>query len=176
MTSKPHSTVPETTSAQVERFLAKYTPAIALSARRMRRRMRRRMPGGFEFVYDNYNFLVFGYGPTGFPSDAVVSLALAPAWVSLCFLKGATLPDPKKLLRGGGKVVRSIRLTDPAHLDDPDVESFLALAIGAAEPPFPGSGAPRTVIRSVSDKQRPRRPSRGEGSDRDGKSSVQRRA
>ena len=26
--------------------------------------MRKRIPGGVEFVYDNYNGLVLGYGPT----------------------------------------------------------------------------------------------------------------
>lgn len=89
-----------------------------------------------------------------------MSLALAPSWVSLCFLKGARLPDPKRLLRGTGKVVRTIRLTGAAHLDDPDVERFLALAIGGARPAFPGHGLPRTVIRSISAKQRSRRPTR----------------
>jgi hypothetical protein len=54
--------------------------------------------------------------------------------------------------------VRSIRLARPAHLDDPAVDELIAHAIARAQSPFPGSGAPRTVIRSVSEKQRPRRP------------------
>ena len=120
--------------------------------------MRKRVPGGYEFVYDNYNALVFGYGPTDRPSDAVLSLAVMPQWVTLCFLKGAKFPDPKKLLRGSGNIVRNIRLQSPAHLDDPDVCGFVKLAIAGAKPRFPAEGgAPKTVIRSISAKQRPRR-------------------
>jgi hypothetical protein len=112
-----------------------------------------------EFVYDNYNALVFGYGPTGRPSEAVLSLALMPRWVTLCFLQGAKLADPKKLLKGSGNIVRNIRLIPPYDLDDSDVQALVDAAIAAAAPPFSGNGAPRTIVKSVSAKQRPRRPS-----------------
>lgn len=140
---------------QVSSFLAKYTPDIEAAARAMRGRMRARVPGGVEFVYDNYNFLVFGYGPNARPSEAVLSLALAPKWVSLCFLKGAALDDPKGLLKGSGNIVRSVRLRDDAHLVDPDLEALIAQALASAA--FPG-GTPTVVIQSISEKQRPRRP------------------
>lgn len=124
-----------------------------------RAKMRKRVPGGTEFVYDNYNALVFGYGPSERPSEAVLSLALMPKWVTLCFLKGAKLADPRKLLKGSGSTVRNVRLSSPAQLDDPYVETLISAAIDAASPGFPGEGRePATVIRSVSAKQRPRRP------------------
>jgi hypothetical protein len=129
------------------------------AAKATRAKMRKRVPGGVEFVYDNYNALVFGYGPSDRPSEAVLSLAMMPQWVTLCFLKGAKMPDPKKMLRGSGNIVRNIRLTSPAHFDDPDVQNFIQLAIDGASPAFPSDGAePRTVIQSISAKQRPRRP------------------
>ena len=102
--------------------------------------MRKRVPGGTEFVYDNYNALVFGYGPTERPSEAVLSLALMPRWVTLCFLKGAKIADPKKLLKGSGNIVRNMHLSSPAHLDDPDVERLIEAAIAAASPGFPADG------------------------------------
>lgn len=152
------STSTTSSAAQIAAFLSKYTPELARSARATRTRMRKVVPGGVEFVYDNYNFLVFGYGPTERVSEAVLSLALAPRWVTLCFLKGAELPDPKKLLQGGGSTVRNIRLMrGPSHLTDRDVLRMIHLAIAAADPPFPG-GKIRTTIKSVSAKQRPRRP------------------
>ena len=121
--------------------------------------MRKRVPGGIEFVYDNYNALVFGYGPTERPSEAILSLAVFPQWVTLCFLQGAKLPDPKKLLKGGGNVVRNLRLSAPSHLDDPDVQRLISEAIRSASPCFPpGSEPPRTIVKSISAKQRPRRP------------------
>jgi hypothetical protein len=143
---------------QIAGFLAKYAPEIVAFASDARKRMRKEVPGGVEFVYDNYNALVFGYGPSERPSEAVLSLALMPRWVTLCFLKGAKLEDPKKLLKGSGNIVRNVRLTAPRDLEDPDVRGFIAAAIDAAAPSFPGGGPPRTVVKSISAKQRPRRP------------------
>ena len=145
---------------QIEGFLSKYTPELIAAGKDARKRMRERISGGTEFVYDNYNALVFGFGPTDRPSDAVLSLALMPRWVTLCFLKGAPLPDPKKLLRGSGNIVRNIRLDSVERLEDPDVRNLITEAIGGASPGFPNVNAPPvTVIKSVSAKQRPRRPS-----------------
>src|SRR5256885_16257563 len=121
-----------TTDEQIAGFLAKYTPEIVAFASDARERMRKEVPGGIEFVYDNYNALVFGYGPTERPSEAVLSLALMPRWVTLCFLQGASISDPKKLLRGSGSTVRNVRLSGPAQLDDPEVERLVSAAIEAA--------------------------------------------
>jgi hypothetical protein len=148
-----------TTEQQIAGFLAKYTPEIVVFATAARKQMRKDVPGGVELVYDNYNALVFGYGPSERPSEAVLSLALMPQWVTLCFLKGAKLSDPKKLLKGSGSTVRNIRLIAPYDLDNSDVQGFIRAAIAAAAPSFPGGGPPRTIVRSVSAKQRPRRPS-----------------
>jgi hypothetical protein len=148
-----------TAAKQIASFLAKYDPKIAADARASRARMRKMVPGGIEFVYDNYNALVFGFGPSDRPSEAVLSLAIMPRWVTLCFPKGAKLRDPKKLLRGGGNIVRNIHLSSPTHLDDRDVRDLIAQAILAAKLSFSGKpGKQRTVIRSISAKQRPRRP------------------
>jgi hypothetical protein len=145
---------------QIEKFLAKYTPEMVAAGKAARARMRKRMPGGVEFVYDNYNALVFGFGPDERPSDAVLSLALMPKWVTLCFLKGAKLADPRKLLRGSGSTVRNVRLRSVADLDDPYISDLIEDSIRAASPGFAGAGTPpRTIIKSVSAKQRPRRPS-----------------
>jgi len=151
--------VAKTTSLQIASFLAKYDPGIAADARASRSRLRKLVPGGVEFIYDNYNALVFGYGPTDRPSEAVLSLAIMPRWVTLCFLKGAGLRDPKKLLGGAGNVVRNIHLSSPRHMDDPDVRDLIDQSIADARPQFSGKpGRQRTVIKSISVKQRPRRP------------------
>jgi hypothetical protein len=42
-------------------------------------------PGAVELVYDNWNGLVIGFGPTERASDAVVSLLMARDHVSLRF-------------------------------------------------------------------------------------------
>lgn len=141
---------------QISQFLAKYSPEMVTAAKSARKTLRSKIPGGTEFIYDNYNALVFGYGPTERPSDAVLSLAMMPGWVTVCFLKGAKFKDPKKILRGSGNVVRNIRLIPPWHLEHPDVLAFIRQAIAEAKPRFAG-GKPVTVVKSVSAKQRPRR-------------------
>jgi hypothetical protein len=147
------------TEKQVTEFLGKYTPEMVSAGKKSRARMRELLPGGVEFVYDNYNALVFGFGPTDRPSEAVLSLALMPKWVTLCFLNGAKLSDPKKILRGSGNIVRNVRLSAPGDLEDPYIRRLIDDSIAAASPAFPADGeAPRTVIKSVSAKQRPRRP------------------
>ena len=61
-------------------------------------------------VYDNYNALAVGFGPTE-SLRPTASIALYPALGDLVLHVGATLDDPKGLL--GGKVaIRSVRLED----------------------------------------------------------------
>ena len=105
-------------AAQLAGFLAKFTPEVAASARAALARMRKRLPGAIELVYDNYNALAIGFGPTERASDAVFSIAVFPRWVSLFFLQSGTeLPDPNGLLKGTGTRVRHIVLESPADLD-----------------------------------------------------------
>jgi hypothetical protein len=143
---------------QLAGFIAKFTPEIGAFIRRARKKMRERLPQALELVYDNYNFFVIGYGPSEKASEAVFSLAAHAKGVSLCFLHGADLPDPKKLLRGSGNVVRNIRLESAATLDRADVRALMKSALERAKTPIDPKGAHRLIIKSVSAKQRPRRP------------------
>ena len=145
-------------AAQFRTFLAKYDPAVAAEVRRALTKLRALVPGAVEMVYDNYNALVIGFGPTGKPSEVVLSLAVFPRWVTLHFLEGAGLPDPHGILRGGGSRVRHIRLHDSKALDDPRIEALIAEAVARSEPPFDPASRQPLVIKSVSAKQRPRRP------------------
>src|SRR5258706_4299641 len=76
---------------QLDSFLAKYDPDVAAFARRALTKMRKLVPGTIEMVYDNYNWLVIGFGPTERPSEAIFSIVLPPGRVSLCLLLGAGL-------------------------------------------------------------------------------------
>ena len=145
-------------SAQLTGFIAKFTPEIAALTRAILAKMRRRLPHAVEMVYDNYNFLVFGFGPTDRASEAIMSIAVYARGVGLCFLHGAKLPDPDKLLHGGGKQVRHIKLATAATLDEPGVQSMIATAIAHAPVPFDPAAPRRLIIKSISAKQRPRRP------------------
>jgi hypothetical protein len=111
-----------------------------------------------ELVYENYNALVIGFGPTERPSEAVLSVAVYPRWVSLFFLQAKKLTDPKKILLGKGTNARHVRLDTPGELNDPDVRSLIAEALRRSEAPFRRTPPNLLIIRSVSAKQRSRLP------------------
>lgn len=119
---------------------------------------RKRLPHAIEIVYDKYNALVCGFGSTEKASDAVFSIAVYPRQVTLFFLHGARLPDPEGMLKGGGKVARHLRLEDAATLDRLEVKAMMAMALKMTDVPFDERTQYRLAIKSVSAKQRPRRP------------------
>ncbi len=126
-----------TSKQQLDSFVAKYSPDVARKAFVW---MRKKFPHATVLVYDNYNALAIG---------------LSPRWTNLFFLRGAALPDPHKLLKGGRKQARSIRLDSvfarppgPGRLIDAE-----AARLGLN----PGAGNGKIAIKSISAKQRPRR-------------------
>lgn len=145
-------------TAQWRSFLAKYHPKTAAEARRALTKMRALVPGATELVYDNYNALVVGFGPSERASEAVVSLAVFPKWVTLCFLQnGPRIPDPEQLLQGSGNVVRHVRLASAEDLDKSAVKRLIREVLRMSEVPIKRSAKGRMLIKSVSAKQRPRR-------------------
>jgi hypothetical protein len=147
-------------AAQLDAFLDKYTPEIAAQARAALRTMRARLPGAQELVYDNYNALAIGFSPTDRTSEAIFSIALFPRWVSLFFLQSGTcLRDPAGLLEGSGNQARHIKLRAPDQLSDPAVEELIAQALELAPASIDPAQPRRLIIKSISAKQRPRRPS-----------------
>ncbi len=144
--------------AQLAAFLAKFTPEIEARASAIIERMRARFPGAVIPVYDNYNALAVGFGPTDRVKHVVFSVAVFPRWVSLFVAGGPRLQDPHGLLSGDGGVVRHIRLAGPETLDDPRVIAIMDQALALADPPIDNAAAGVLVIKSISAKQRPRRP------------------
>jgi hypothetical protein len=145
--------------AQLDGFIDKFTPEVAKVARAALRQMRKLLPGAIELAYDNYNALAIAFSPTERASDAIFSIALYPRWVSLFFAQGAKLKDPSALLKGSGKGIRHIVLEDLALFDDPAVRALMKQALAIANPRLDAKAKNRLVIKSISPKQRPRRPS-----------------
>ncbi len=150
-----------TTSAAAEKqlkgFIGNFDQKNQVVIRATRKALRRRLPAANELVYDNYNFFVIGYSSTERPSDCVVSIAAGANGVGLSFYYGATLPDPQKLLLGSGSQNRFIRLESAATLTRPEVEALIAAALSQAKTPMPPGGKGKLIIRSISEKRRPRR-------------------
>jgi hypothetical protein len=143
--------------ARLGEFVRKFEPERRRLIRAVRKALRKRLPAANELVYDNYNFFVIGYSPTDRPSDAVLSIAAGSSGVGLCFIHGASLPDPKRVLLGSGRQTRFIRIASVEVLARPEVEALVKAAISRSKAPFPAARRGKLVIRSVSAKQRPRR-------------------
>ncbi len=144
--------------AQLETFLERYRPEIAAIGRDAIARLRARLPEAVVLVYDNYNALAVGFAPSEKASQAILSVALYPRWVNFFFLQGHTLDDPDKRLKWSGKVVRHITLASADDLDNPYISALIDQAVTTAKVPLNGTAPGRLVIKSVSAKQRPRRP------------------
>ena len=148
---------PESPSGQLASFIAKFDPPMQRRIKAVRAAVRKRMPTANELVYDNYNFFVIGYSSSERPSDAIVSIVANAKGVSMCFIYGASLPDPDGILQGGGNRTRFVRLPSAATLSEAPVARMLRAAIADADPKLPAKGGGKLIIRLVAPKQRPRR-------------------
>ena len=143
---------------RLDGFIDKFTPEVAALTRALMERMKTRIPGAVIPVYDNYNALAIGFGPSDRVKDVVLSLAVMPRWVTLCFMWGVRLSDPDGMLKGEGSQIRHVRLMTAEALDDPRIDGLIAQALANADRKIDPSDPYRLVIKSVSAKQRARRP------------------
>jgi len=150
-------TAPADAEKQLSSFIDKFEPKNQNLIRALRKALRQRLPSANELAYDNYNFFVIGYGPTERPTDCILSIAAAASGVGLCFIRGASLPDPHKILLGSGKQTRFIRIESAEVLARPEVEALIAAALANSKASPPPKAKRKLIIRSVSAKQKPRR-------------------
>ena len=148
---------PADAEKQLKTFVDKFEPKNQTLIRAVRKALRKRLPTAHELVYDNYNFFVIGYAPTERPTDSILSIAAAANGVGLCFIRGASLPDPHKILLGSGKQTRFIRVESAKVLASPEVEALIRAAVAQSKASVRATGKRKLIIRSVSAKQRPRR-------------------
>jgi hypothetical protein len=144
--------------AQLDRFIDRYAPEVAADAREALAFMRARLPSATQLVYDNYNALVVGFGAGARASDIIFSIALYPRYVTLFFARGVELSDPDGLLEGEGKGVRHVKLRPVSRIESPGVGALIDAAVAIADAPLPDAGGGELIIKSISAKQRPRRP------------------
>jgi hypothetical protein len=171
-TARSNATDPE---EQLRSFIERFDPKHRATIRALRKALRKRFPTATELVYDNYNFLVIGFGASERPSDCFISIAAASNGIGLCFIHGVTLPDPAGILSGSGKQTRFVQLPSADMLEQPELQALLNVAAEQARVALPRRGRGTLVIRSVSAKQRPRRSSQ-KAQSRDPRSQFRKRA
>jgi hypothetical protein len=146
-----------TPQEQLDAFIDKFAADIAATIRRAVALVSARLPGATILVYDNYNALAIAFGASDKRQSIVCSVAGYPRWVSLFLSNGPTLRDPEGLLEGEGSTVRHVKLIGD-RMDSPAVVALIDAAAASVEQSIDPAGEGRLVIKSVSAKQRPRRP------------------
>lgn len=146
-----------TPQEQLDTFIDKFTPDIAATIRRAVAMVSARLPGATILVYDNYNALAIAFGASEKRQSIICSVAGYPRWVSLFLSNGPTLPDPEGLLEGEGNTVRHVKLTGD-RMDSPAVAALIDAAAASVATPIDPAGEGWLVIKSISAKQRARRP------------------
>ena len=147
-----------TAQQQLDGFLKKYSPEMEKLGRAAIAHLRKRLPGAICLAYDNYNALAVGFGHSAKVSSLPLSIALYPKWATLFLMSGASLDDPDCLLEGKGPRIRSIRLSGLAMLKSEPVDRLIAAAILQAGWKLDPNAKGELIIKSISPKQRPRRP------------------
>jgi len=146
-----------TPQEQLDGFIDKFAPDIAATIRRAVAMVSARLPGATILVYDNYNALAIAFGASDKRQSIVCSVAAYPRWVSLFLSNGPALPDPEGLLEGEGSTVRHVKLIDDL-MDSRAVAALIDAAVASVALPIDPASEGRLVIKSISAKQRPRRP------------------
>lgn len=155
--TKPNQLTTDKAEKQLQSFIDKFEPEHRALIRGVRKILQKRLPTANELVWDNYNFFVIAYSATERPSDSIVQIAAAANGVGLAFYRGASLPDPHKILLGSGSQNRFVRIESTETLNRPEVKALINAAEAQAKTPFPKSGGGKVIIRSISAKQKPRR-------------------
>ena len=99
---------------------------MALAVRRLVRAV---LPRVQEIPDTGARVIGYGYGP-GY-RDMVATIILSRGGVKLGLVRGAELPDPRRLLQGKGKVHRYIAFTNMEQVNRPGVKALLRTTYAA---------------------------------------------
>src|SRR5437899_10699872 len=114
--------------AALRKFLRSYDGEIQNLALILRALVLEELGPCYENIYDAYSAVAIGYGTSDRLSDGILHIAVYSKHVNLGFNDGATLDDPKGILRGSGNRIRHITIKTPDDLKRPEVRSYIRRA------------------------------------------------
>lgn len=145
-----------TPETQLKSLIEKFDARNQKLIRSVRSAVRKRLPAANELIYDYGFSLVITYSPSENGIEGIVSISARDEGVSLYFMNGPKLPDPKKLLKGSAKMVRYIPIESASRLKHPDVEALIAATIGLAKIPLPSRGTGKLITKTSGGKKKAR--------------------
>jgi len=144
------------------RFLSVYPTSVAELFLSVRAVVLTCAPTANEIIVDAYSAVATGYTFTERFKEAFCHIAAYTTYVNLGFNRGAELDDPRRILKGTGKLTRHIRIARMEDLHAPHVQRFLDAAIAKAraqaDAPIAEPDEPWSVVTRVdAQKRRPPR-------------------
>lgn len=107
--------------ASLKKFLKPYDPEVRDLALKLRALLLEEMAPCYENIYDAYSAVAIGY-------DNIFHIAVYSKHVNLGFNEGATLDDPKGILKGDGKHIRHVSIESLEDLQRPEILSYIRRA------------------------------------------------
>lgn len=140
--------------AALRTLIAKFASRHMRLISAMRRSLRKRLPTAHEVVYEYRDCFVISYSPSGHGYEGVLAIRGSADGVKLYFNQGRDLPDPEKLLKGSGGLVRFVDVKDAPTLARPAIAALIDEAIARNRVPFASAGRGPVVIRSTTAKKK----------------------
>ena len=110
------------------KFLKPYDPEIRNLALQLRALVLEEMAPCYENIYDAYSAVAIGYGTSDRLRDGILHIAVYTKHVNLGFNDGATLADPKGILKGNGNRIRHVTIKSQTDLERPWLRAYIRRA------------------------------------------------
>jgi hypothetical protein len=114
-------------TTELDTFLAQYSREAREIALCLRKMVLEVFPEALEQIDPKSGIIAYGFGKTY--SGLVCAIVPHMKHVNLMFSKGATLPDPAKLLVGTGKQARHFKIKSEADTENPELRILLEEAV-----------------------------------------------
>jgi hypothetical protein len=120
-------------------YLASYDPHVSDLTLALRELVLEQAPEAIESLVKGYAVAI-GFSFTGKPmKDGFCHIVAYKSHVNLGFNRGASLPDPNRVLSGKGKSIRHLTIRNRGELDRPFLRRYLQAAIEQVGGPPPKS-------------------------------------
>ncbi len=136
-------------------FLEAYDRHISDLALALREIVLEEAPDASESIYQVYTVAIW-FGFSGKMKDMFCYIATNARHVNLGFPRGASLPDPNRVLEGGGKTMRHIKFRSQRDVERPFVPRYIQAAMEQAAPAG-ARGTGMSVVKSAVKKSFKRR-------------------
>src|SRR5437870_9130239 len=110
------------------KFLRPYDREVQDLALKRRALVLEEMAPCYENIYDAYSAVAIGYSTSERSGDGIFHIAVYSNHVNLGFNDGATLEDPKGILRGEGKHIRHITIKNSEDIARPELRVYIRRA------------------------------------------------